>query len=174
LFAIDAHSDLGAFAGDDEMIPLANRFGGISAGREGIVECAVIMLAEFCFACAVHHLNFKPALHRILRVRTEKDAAVAPARHLYLQIQNKISKALFRPNIATARFAYEYAILHRPSILLGLPTVEIFTIKQRHKPFRRPRLQSGDSGKRKQRDEKNKGVLHGQKSTRWGGGVNVF
>ena len=77
LFAIDAHSDLGAFAGDDEAVPLADRFGGISAGREGIVERAVIMLAEFCFACGVKHLNLKPALHRILRVRAEKDTAVA-------------------------------------------------------------------------------------------------
>ena len=77
LFAVDAHGDFRAFAGDDKPIPFADRFGGIGTRREGIVQRAVIVLAELCFARGIEHLNFKPALHRILRVRSEKDAAVA-------------------------------------------------------------------------------------------------
>lgn len=94
-FAVEDDADHGAFAGDGEVIPLADGFGHAFAGGHGVVDGGDH--AVFAAVCRVVNLDFEGGEDVFDVAGAEEDAAVGFLFDLEFEIEDEVAVGVFGP-----------------------------------------------------------------------------
>ena len=80
------------------MVPFLGWLDRINGGRDGIVQGSAIVGVYTALAIGIDELNFESSLHRILRVASNEDPAVAVGVESELQIENEVAVCTLSPD----------------------------------------------------------------------------
>lgn len=125
------------------MVPLARGLDCICAGNDRVVEGSAVVGTDFRLGVGIVKLNFEAALHRVIRIGANEDAAIAVLGELEFEIEDEVAVGIVRPNSA-ALYGSGKGAVFRIGFPYGgnfgrqvVPTIEAFAVEEKVEAFRR-------------------------------------